>query len=93
METDVLNYAYRAVLSQKQADNRHHPIGFMSKSMNPAEHNYGIPDKEALAIVKGRDTGSSKRNFQFKSSLTTRISSISQSLVFSIDDRCAGWSC
>jgi hypothetical protein len=25
----------------------------MSKSMNPAERNYGIPDKEALAIVKG----------------------------------------
>jgi len=25
----------------------------MLKSMNPAEWNYGIPDKEALAIVKG----------------------------------------
>ena len=53
METDASNYTYGAVLSQKQADNRHHPIGFMLKSMNPAEHNYGIPDKEALAIVKG----------------------------------------
>ena len=53
METDASNYAYGAVLSQKQANNRHHPIGFMSKSMNPAEHNYSIPDKEALAIVKG----------------------------------------
>ena len=53
METDALNYAYGAVLSQKQADNRHHPIGFMSKSMNPAECNYGIPDKEALTIMKG----------------------------------------
>ena len=53
METDASNYAYRAILSQKQADNRHHLIGFMSKSMNPAKRNYGIPDKEALAIVKG----------------------------------------
>ena len=53
METDASNYAYGAVLSQKQADNRHHPIGFMLKLMNPAECNYGIPDKEALAIVKG----------------------------------------
>jgi len=53
METDALNYAYGAVLSQKQSDGRHHPIGFMLKSMNPAERNYGIPDKEALAIVKG----------------------------------------
>jgi len=53
METDALNYAYGAVLSQKQSDGQHHLIGFMSKSMNPAERNYGIPDKEALAIVKG----------------------------------------
>jgi hypothetical protein len=53
METDASNYAYGTVLSQKQPDGRHHPIGFMSKSMNPAEWNYGIPDKEALAIIKG----------------------------------------
>jgi hypothetical protein len=53
METDVSNYTYGAVLSQKQTDGQHHPIGYMSKSMNPAERNYGIPDKEALAIVKG----------------------------------------
>ena len=53
METDASNYAYGAVLSQKQADNCHHLIGFMSKLMNPAEWNYGIPDKEALAIIKG----------------------------------------
>ena len=52
METDTSNYTYGAVLSQKQVDGRHHPVGFMSKSMNPAERNYGIPDKEALAIVK-----------------------------------------
>jgi len=53
LETDASNYAYGAVLSQKQTDGCHHPIGFMSKSMNPAKQNYGIPDKEALAIVKG----------------------------------------
>jgi hypothetical protein len=53
METDASNYAYSAVLLQKQTDRQHHPIGFMLKSMNPAERNYGIPDKEALAIVKG----------------------------------------
>ena len=52
METNASNYTYGAVLLQKQADGRHHPIGFMSKSMNLAEQNYGIPDKEALAIVK-----------------------------------------
>jgi hypothetical protein len=53
MEPDASNYAYGAVLSQKQTDSWRHPIGFMSKSMNLAERNYGIPDKEALAIVKG----------------------------------------
>ena len=53
METNASNYAYGAVLSQKQADNQHHLIGFMSKSMNPTKQNYGIPDKEALTIVKG----------------------------------------
>ena len=53
METNASNYAYGAVLSQKQANNHHHLIGFMSKSMNPAEWNYGILDKEALAIIKG----------------------------------------
>jgi hypothetical protein len=37
METDASNYAYGAVLLQKQSNGRHHPISFMSKSMNPAE--------------------------------------------------------
>jgi hypothetical protein len=53
VETNVSNYAYGAVLSQKQTNGQHHPIGYMSKSMNPAEWNYGILDKEVLAIVKG----------------------------------------
>jgi len=53
METDASNYAYGAVLSQKQNDNQYHPIAYMSKSMNAAKRNYGIPDKEALTMVKG----------------------------------------
>ena len=53
METDTSNYAYGAVLSQKQdEDNKRHPVAFMSKSMTPAEWNYDIGDKEMLAIVK-----------------------------------------
>ena len=39
------------------------------------------------------DTGLNEWNSQPRSSLTTRILNISQNLVFSIDDRCAGWSC
>ena len=53
METDASNYAYSTVLLQKQSDGQHHLISFMLKSMNPAEWNYGIPDKEALVIMKG----------------------------------------
>jgi hypothetical protein len=53
METNASNYVYGAVLSQKQTDGQHHLIRYMSKSMNLVEQNYGIPDKEALAIVKG----------------------------------------
>jgi len=53
METDASDYAYGAVLSQKNPeDQKYHPVVFYSKSMNPAERNYGISDKEALAIVQ-----------------------------------------
>ena len=41
METNISNYAYGAVLSQKQADDHHHLIGFMLKLMDTTEHNYG----------------------------------------------------
>ena len=37
METNALNYTYGAILSQKQADNQHHLISFMLKSMNLAK--------------------------------------------------------
>ena len=53
VKTDTSNYAYGAVLSQKsRQDQKQHPVAFFSKSMTPAERNYGILDKEALAVVK-----------------------------------------
>jgi len=53
VETNASNYAYGAILSQKgKEDQKQHLVAFFSKSMNPAERNYGISDKEALAIVK-----------------------------------------
>jgi len=53
METDASNYAYGTILSQKANDQKLHLVAFFSKSMNPAECNYSILDKEALPIVKG----------------------------------------
>src|SRR6201992_4247902 len=52
LETDVSNYAYGAILSQKQEDGKIHPIAFLSKSMSLAEKNYNIYNKEMLAVVK-----------------------------------------
>src|SRR5260370_13065898 len=52
MGTDATKHAYGTVLTQWALENLYHPITFFSKSMNPAKWNYGISDKEALAIVK-----------------------------------------
>lgn len=53
LETDASDYAYGAILSQKQEHNhKDHPVGFLSKSLSPAECNYNIYDKEMLAVVK-----------------------------------------
>jgi RNase H-like domain found in reverse transcriptase len=53
VETDASNYAYGAILSQKgKQDKKNHLVTFFSKSMTPAERNYRISDKEALAIIK-----------------------------------------
>ena len=53
IETDMSNYAYGAVLSQKSTkDHCQHLVVFFSKSMTPAEQNYSISDKGALVIIK-----------------------------------------
>ena len=54
LETDSSDYALGAVLSQFQ-NNKWHPVAFLSKSLNDAEHNYEIYDKELLAIMTALD--------------------------------------
>ena len=52
LNTDASGFATAAVLSQEQADGTTRPVAFFSKKMNAAERNYGITDKELLAIVE-----------------------------------------
>jgi len=53
METDASDFAIEAVLSQRDEENRLHPVAFHSRKFSPAEINYEIHDKELLAIVDG----------------------------------------
>jgi len=52
LNTDASGFAVAAVLSQQQADGSIRPVAYYSKKMNSAEKNYGVPDKELLAIVQ-----------------------------------------
>ena len=51
VETDASGYTIRGVSSQEQ-DEKWKPIAFLSRTMQPAELNYEIYDKELLAIVE-----------------------------------------
>jgi hypothetical protein len=56
IETNASNYATGAVLLQKAPDQSWRPIAFLSQSMNQAERNYDIWDKEMLAIIRALDS-------------------------------------
>jgi len=51
VETDVSGHAIGGVLSQEQ-EGKWKPIAFLSRTMQPAEQNYEIYNKELLAIVE-----------------------------------------
>ena len=50
--TDASDFATGAILEQPNALNCWHPVAYHSKSLQPAERNYEIHDKELLAIVR-----------------------------------------
>lgn len=56
LEVDASDSVTGGILSQYASDDNNnlvlHPIAFRSKKMSPAECNYGIGDKELLAIVQ-----------------------------------------
>jgi hypothetical protein len=49
--TDASDFAAGAILEQPDALNRWHPVAYYSKSLQPAERNYEIHNKELLAII------------------------------------------
>ena len=51
IEVDPSDFAMGGILSQQQKDETWRPIAFISKSLNSAERNYEIYDKEMLAIM------------------------------------------
>lgn len=51
VETDASGYGTGAILSQKQEDDKWHPVAYLSQSMNETEQNYDIYDKELMAVI------------------------------------------
>ena len=49
--TDASDYATVAILEQRDALGQSHPITYFSKSLQLAEQNYEIYNKELLAII------------------------------------------
>jgi hypothetical protein len=52
LETDTSDSVVRGVLSQKQDNRFYHPVMYFSKTIEAAELNYEIYNKEMLAIVR-----------------------------------------
>ena len=50
VEVNASNYAMGAVLMQRDEKNVLHLVAFFSKSMNEAQHNYDIYNKELLGL-------------------------------------------
>ena len=50
--TDASDYTTGTILEQNNALGRSHPVAYYSKSLQPAERNYEIHDKELLAIIR-----------------------------------------
>ena len=51
METDASDFTIAAILSQEDDKGIWRPVAFILKSLNDAERNYKIYDKEMLAIM------------------------------------------
>ena len=52
VEVDASNYACGAILMQRDDKNIAHPVAFFSKTMNKAQCNYNVYNRELLALVE-----------------------------------------
>jgi hypothetical protein len=52
VEVDASNYAIGAVLMQRDDKGIAHPVAFFSKTMNPAQRNYNVYNRELLGLVE-----------------------------------------
>lgn len=52
IEADASLFATGAVLLQEDSNREEHPTGFISSSLNPAEQNYQVYERELLAIIR-----------------------------------------
>ena len=94
--TDASDYATGAILEQEDTFGQSHPMAYYSKSLQPAERNYEIHDKELLAIVHAL---THFRHYlqgnvhQTKFFLTTQISNTSRLSKLSHVIKCVGPFC
>jgi len=56
IESDASKFATGAVLRQQDINGDWHPCGYISQSLNPAERNYQIYDRELLGVVRALAT-------------------------------------
>ena len=52
VETDVLDYTTRRVLSMRCKDDKQRPVVYISKSLNSTKKNYEIHNKEMLVVIR-----------------------------------------
>lgn len=52
IETDASGFATGGILLQQSEDGPWHPVAYLSQSLNEAERNYEIWDREMLAVVR-----------------------------------------
>ena len=81
VECDASNFAIGAVLSQYDEDNKLHPVAYHSRSLNNAELNYPITDKELLAI---KDSFSTWRHLLLGAKFKVKVFTDHKNLIYTL---------